>query len=226
MKFLIRFSGVAAVALLLPACATVTRGTKETYLIESTPSAAEVTLSTGQTCVTPCKLKLKRKTEFTARFAKEGFQPAEAQVESVFKGGGGVAAAGNVLIGGVIGAVVDGTNGSWMDLTPNPLRIKLIPVVEAFRAPQAPAPAVAAAPAVETVNRPSLAVAAPVVPASAAPVQVSAVAPAYVQPASAPSRFDRGSNESCANYAERLFPAGGGRAEVRALVLKKCEQGN
>lgn len=240
MKSMIRFSGAAAVALLLPACATVTRGTKETYVIESTPSAAEVTLSTGEICVTPCKLKLKRKEEFTARFAKAGYRPAEAQVESKFKGGGGVAAAGNVLIGGVIGAVLDGTNGSLMDLTPNPLRIKLIPVGDAFRAVPASATTAAATPAVEPVRLPQPPAAAPVVaeapatpaaqlPGPVAPrsvrIAVSPVAPAYVQPvAAAPSGPLAG--ESCVDYAERLFPPHGGKSGLRTLVQQRCEQRN
>jgi hypothetical protein len=33
--------------------------------------------------------------------------------------------AGNVLVGGIIGAVVDGNNGSMLDLVPNPLVVKL-----------------------------------------------------------------------------------------------------
>jgi hypothetical protein len=240
MKSMIRFSGAAAVALLLPACATVTRGTKETYIIESTPSAAEVTLSTGETCVTPCKLKLKRKEEFTARFAKAGYQSAEAQVESKFKGGGGVAAAGNVLIGGVIGAVLDGTNGSLMDLTPNPLRIKLIPAAEIFHAATASAPTVAATPAIEAVPLPQPSTAAPIiavtpatsaaqlpafVAAKAAPVAVPSAAPAYVPPvAAAPSGPLAG--ESCVDYAERLFPPHGGKSGLRTLVQERCEQRN
>ena len=239
MKSMIRFSGTAAVALLLPACATVTRGTKETYIIESTPSAAEVTLSTGETCVTPCKLKLKRKEEFTARFAKAGYQSAEAQVESKFKGGGGVAAAGNVLIGGVIGAVLDGTNGSLMDLTPNPLRIKLIPVAETFGASKASATTVAATPAIAAVRLPQPPAAVPIiagtsaasaaqlpsVAARAAPRAVSSVAPAYVQPvAAAPS--GRLAGESCLDYAERLFPPHGRKSGLRTLIRERCEQRN
>ena len=58
MKRYLAICGLAAVSMLLPACATVTRGTSQKYAIESTPAQADVALSTGQTCVTPCKLKL------------------------------------------------------------------------------------------------------------------------------------------------------------------------
>ncbi|WP_380878835.1 hypothetical protein ACFB49_18880 [Sphingomonas sp. DBB INV C78] len=136
-----RLGAVLTAALLLSACATVTRGTKQSYAITSKPEGAAVTLTTGETCVTPCKLKLKRKNEFTARLTKEGYEPAEAKVESKFSGGGGAAAAGNILIGGVIGAVVDGTNGSLNSLFPSSLDVEMKPV--AVAAAEAPVAAVA-----------------------------------------------------------------------------------
>jgi hypothetical protein len=148
--------GVAAVAaLLLPACATVTRGTSQKFAIESTPSQAEVALSTGQTCVTPCKLKLKRKHGFTATFTKAGYETYRATVKSKFSGGGAAAGAGNVLIGGIIGAAVDGSSGALNNLTPNPLKVTLVEsgtattqAVEAAPvSAEAPAPADAAPPA-------------------------------------------------------------------------------
>ena len=125
MKVSTRIACVAIATLVLPACATITRGTKEKFVIESTPSAVDVALSTGATCVTPCKLKLKRKDGFIATFSKAGYEPTKAEVQSKFSGGGAAAGAGNILVGGVIGAVVDGTNGSLNDLKPNPLKVTL-----------------------------------------------------------------------------------------------------
>lgn len=106
-------------------CATVLRGTKQKFEITSVPAGADVELSTGVKCVTPCHLKLKRKDAFTATIRKDGFQTAEVQVESKFNGGG--AAAGNLILGGLIGGVVDATNGSLMTLRPNPVAVTLIP---------------------------------------------------------------------------------------------------
>lgn len=146
--------GLAAASLLLPACATVTRGTKETYNIVTTPEAADVSLSTGQTCVSPCKLKLKRKDEFTVTAKKAGYKDATAEVRSVVKGGGVAGAAGNILVGGIIGGIVDGSNGSMKDLTPNPLQLTLEPdaVPAVAAAPEAPAAVAAAAPAVDAAS--------------------------------------------------------------------------
>jgi hypothetical protein len=119
--------GLAAASLLLPACATVTRGTKETFNITTTPSDAQVSLSNGQTCVSPCKLKLKRKNGFTATVKKPGYQPEVATVESKFSGGGGAAAAGNILLGGIIGGVVDGSSGALNSFFPSKLDLILKP---------------------------------------------------------------------------------------------------
>ena len=147
-----RLGAALAVALLLPACATVTRGTKQNYVITSQPDGAAVALTTGQTCVTPCKLKLKRKDDFTARLTKDGFEPAEAKVESKISGGGGAAVAGNILLGGLIGGVVDSTNGSLNSLFPasldvalKPVAVATVAVAEVAAQPAAAAPAEAPA---------------------------------------------------------------------------------
>ncbi|MEA3029181.1 MAG: hypothetical protein QOJ53_1438 [Sphingomonadales bacterium] len=125
MTRLIRLGGVLLCAASLSACATVTRGTRQNFTIETDPPGANITLSTGQTCVSPCTLRLKRKHDFTVTATLEGYEPAEASVDSRIRAGGIAGAAGNVLIGGIIGGIVDGTNGSMNDLVPNPLRITM-----------------------------------------------------------------------------------------------------
>lgn len=124
----VRLGAAFVAASVLPACATVVRGTKTTYKITSMPSEANVALSTGQTCVTPCKMKLKRKEGFTATISKQGYGTETATVESKISGGGGVAAAGNLLAGGIIGGIVDGTNGSLNSFFPDKLDVVLKPV--------------------------------------------------------------------------------------------------
>jgi hypothetical protein len=99
--------------------------------------------STGQT-VSLCQLQLKGKDGFTVTARKRAGN-ATAEVRSVVKGGGVAGTAGDVLIGGVIGGIVDGSNGSMKDLTPNPLQLTLVP--ELGEAPVAEvAPAAEAAP--------------------------------------------------------------------------------
>lgn len=104
-------------------CATVVRGTSEKFAIQTEPPGAKAVLSTGMACTTPCVLKLKRKDTFNVTFDKVGYQTAHAEVKTVQRSG---AAFGNILAGGVIGAVVDAGNGSLKSLKPNPLKVIMV----------------------------------------------------------------------------------------------------
>lgn len=118
---------LAAATLLTQGCATITRGTSQGYVIESEPAGAQVTLSNGQTCTTPCALNLKRKHGFTATFKKDGFQTQQTNVVSQIADMGAAGMAGNVVFGGVIGVGVDALSGATNELVPNPLKITLTP---------------------------------------------------------------------------------------------------
>ena len=72
---------VIAVGLLINGCATVTRGTTEPLAIQSEPTGTEVELSTGQRCVTPCNLELKRKHDYRLTLHKEGFEDVVVAVQ-------------------------------------------------------------------------------------------------------------------------------------------------
>jgi hypothetical protein len=107
-------------------CATITRGTTEAWTVESDPIGADVSLSSGERCTTPCTLTKKRKDPFVVKVTKQGFEPVETQVLSQVAGGGAAGMAGNVLIGGLIGISVDAASGATKELKPNPLVVKLI----------------------------------------------------------------------------------------------------
>lgn len=128
-RFFVLLPLVAAVA----ACATVTRGTTEAFVVETTPSGASVTTSLGLSCSpTPCAIpKVKRESEFTVTIAKEGFETTTHNITHQMSGGGGAGMAGNVILGGGIGALVDANNGSTQELVPNPLRVTLQPLATA-----------------------------------------------------------------------------------------------
>jgi hypothetical protein len=68
-------------------------------------------------------MKLKRKDEFQATFALPGYKSKTVSITSDVHGGGVTAVAGNALVGGLIGGVVDASNGSMKDLRPNPLKV-------------------------------------------------------------------------------------------------------
>lgn len=137
-----RVSRVLALACLTgstAACATVTRGTTQTFTIESTPPGAEASTSSGFTCKsTPCTIRMPRKDPFSVTVSKPGYKSVTAEVESRVAGAGAAGMAGNVLVGGLIGITVDATSGATHDLTPNPLKVVLEPV---DAAPAAAAPA-------------------------------------------------------------------------------------
>lgn len=173
MKNLYRVSALALMTVSLCACATVTRGTKQKMEFTSIPEGASVKTSEGYSCTTPCKTKLKRKTGFEAVFTKEGYEPATVKVRSKFSGGGAAAGAGNILLGGIIGGVVDGSNGSLNNLMPNPVNAVLVPIAAAPLAPAAEPMTAEAAPAETVPVEPAPAVeAAPVAEAApAAPTE-------------------------------------------------------
>lgn len=108
-------------------CATVTRGTSQAFTITSEPTGANVRLSNGLVCITPCTLELKRRPGFAVTVEKEGYERVITNVASQIANGGGMAMAGNVILGGLIGAGVDASNGSMNELVPNPLHIVLEP---------------------------------------------------------------------------------------------------
>ena len=104
----------------------MTRGTTVQFDVDSTPPGAAVKTSNGFTCpATPCTFKLPRKESFDITISKAGHVPQTLRVESKMSGGGGAALAGNILIGGLIGAGVDASSGALNDLVPNPLKVVL-----------------------------------------------------------------------------------------------------
>lgn len=117
----------ALFALAVSGCATITRGTSQAWTVETDPSGADVELSSGERCKTPCTLKKKRKHGFTVNITKNGYVPVRTEVLSAMSGAGGTALAGNVLVGGLIGVGIDAGSGATKDLRPNPLVVKLEP---------------------------------------------------------------------------------------------------
>ncbi|MFN3169495.1 MAG: translation initiation factor 2 [Hyphomicrobiales bacterium] len=111
--------GIAAVT--LSGCATVTRGTTNEVSFESTPSGATVLTSLQQTCVTPCMLEVARNQSFTATFNLEGFEPRTVPVTTQVAGAGAAGMAGNLILGGVVGVVVDASTGAMNEHVPNPV---------------------------------------------------------------------------------------------------------
>lgn len=122
---------LALAGLFFSGCATVTRGTKDTLVVESDPAGADVRLSTGQVGKTPTSFKLSRGDSLTVTISKEGYETVNVNVTPQIVGAGAAGMAGNVLVGGLIGAGVDAWSGAMKDLKPNPVRVTMVKLASA-----------------------------------------------------------------------------------------------
>lgn len=117
-------------------CASITRGWSDVLEIHSEPVGADVTIEVlnpeeasiegAGTCKTPCAKKADRESELRVLITKEGCDPVEVEVTNKTVGAGGLGMAGNIILGGGIGAIVDASSGATQDLTPNPIDVKLV----------------------------------------------------------------------------------------------------
>jgi hypothetical protein len=125
MKSIFVVAALAATS--LSACATVTRGQNTVLEIETTPGGAQVRTSNNMACEsTPCGLKMARKSDnVVVTITKDGYKELKVTLATKVAGAGGAGMAGNVLVGGLIGAGVDVATGAMLDLVPNPLRVTL-----------------------------------------------------------------------------------------------------
>ncbi len=107
-------------------CASITRGTTDTLIVESNPSGADVRLSNGMTGKTPAAFKLPRKDSLVVTITKDGYESIEINVIPQIVGAGSAGMAGNIVFGGLIGAAVDASTGAMHDLKPNPISVNLV----------------------------------------------------------------------------------------------------
>lgn len=123
-----RFCTAALVAAGVSACGSITRGTGEMMTFTSEPAGAALSTTKGYGCAaTPCSFEVPRSDEFDATFTKPGYKVASVPVRTTLVGKGAAGFAGNVLIGGGAGMVVDAYTGAAYDHTPNPVAVTLVP---------------------------------------------------------------------------------------------------
>jgi hypothetical protein len=118
---------VLAVAVcMLGGCATTIRGTTDVLVVESDPPGAAVNVSNGLTGSTPATFRLRRKGDYVVTISKDGYEPVTVNVLHKVGTAGSAGMAGNLLVGGLIGAAVDAGSGAMFDLVPNPVRVNLV----------------------------------------------------------------------------------------------------
>ena len=133
----IKYSAVFWIAVIavvyLTGCATITRGSKDALTVDTVPQGAECSLSNGFHCAsTPCSIKMPRKSEGTITCKLPGHHDGSATFTHKTAGSGAAGMAGNVLVGGLIGAGIDAGTGATQDLTPNPVVIELRKLDEVY----------------------------------------------------------------------------------------------
>ena len=108
----------------LSGCATVTGGTgPQKIKVASDPPGAAIIVDGRQCGITPATLNLDRKVEHRIELEKAGYVPAEADLKPkinpwIF---------GNVVVGGLIGVVVDLATDSERRLSPGKVDVHLSP---------------------------------------------------------------------------------------------------
>lgn len=112
----------------LGGCATTIRGTTDVLVVESDPPGAHVRVSNGLSGSTPATFRLPRKGDYVVTITKDGHESVTVEVKHKVVGAGSAGMAGNILLGGLIGAAVDAGSGTMFDLVPNPIKVNLLPL--------------------------------------------------------------------------------------------------
>lgn len=102
-------------------CASIINGTTQKVPVNTTPKGAVASLHDGINCKTPCSLELKRNTDYIMTIQKEGYEDTSITFQRVMSG----VIAGNLLLGGIIGAGVDAASGAMYRFTPESVTVDL-----------------------------------------------------------------------------------------------------
>lgn len=110
-------------AFYLTGCATIISGTKQNITINTTPSGANVIVDGNNIGVTPLFTSLQRKNTHFIKLELNGYQPLDINISQSFNPW----FLGNILIGGLIGIVVDAATGAVYKLSPEQINANLYP---------------------------------------------------------------------------------------------------
>ena len=116
--------GVLLGAVLLSGCATVVNGPRQKIGVSSTPTGAMVMIDNQQQVLTPASVDLARDQSHTLYFHKDGYQDDSFAITSGTSGW----VLGNILLGGLIGGVVDFATGSARKLSQDSVHVTLAPL--------------------------------------------------------------------------------------------------
>jgi PEGA domain len=119
------FLMVLTVIGLTTSCASIIHGPNQSVDFSSQPSGAKITIDGKDYGVTPKSIDLRRKgrlkgeisekKEYAVKVEMEGYYPYEMKIKREMDGW----FLGNLLFGGIIGIIVDASNGAMYKLTPD-----------------------------------------------------------------------------------------------------------
>jgi hypothetical protein len=113
----------------LSGCATIVHGTKQNVTITSAPQNAQVTIinptkSVVFTGATPVTAQLSRKSEYDVLVKLPGYRETQVHINKNMD----TLYLCNIVCGGLIGLVIDATNGAMNKLEPNNINVSLVTV--------------------------------------------------------------------------------------------------
>lgn len=112
---------LAGTLLTLTSCATIISGSKQTVNFQSTPSEATVYINDLEIGKTPIEKKLERKNNYNVMIKLDGYNTFETRISRKFNAW----YIGNILLGGIIGLIVDPITGAMYKLTPDQIKAEL-----------------------------------------------------------------------------------------------------
>jgi hypothetical protein len=115
------YSGLAALTLLSTSCATVVSGTSQDISINTEPVGADIKVNGMHYGKTPSIVNIKRKGSHSISLSKEGYHTIGRPLSKSLNWW----VTGNILIGGLIGLVVDFASGGAYKLYPENIHINL-----------------------------------------------------------------------------------------------------
>ena len=116
---------ILAAYTLLSGCATIVHlGGNEERNVSSEPAGAKVVIDGTERGVTPLATKVERKKDHAVVLTKEGFEENQSRVESHLSWW----VAGNVILGGLVGILVDVLSGGGYTIEPDAVAVTLKPI--------------------------------------------------------------------------------------------------
>lgn len=107
--------------LLMSSCASIITGTSQIVPVESDPPGAQIAMDGMGVGVTPAQITVKRGSDHVLAISREGFETTTVMLGKKFNGW----YIGNLVIGGLVGLIIDLADGAYMWVEPEFVKVVL-----------------------------------------------------------------------------------------------------